>query len=149
MELVVVLLYLVGVVLTARHRIYRTKLRNEGRELFGIQLEPRVYSTRDYEQLKRQALGEDARDPVKKKWLEEQYGYVISDRVSIASDSLFFPVYWTLAFASALGKVVLSTVFLKGVKKTPGEVERERKEQQDELDRLYRATERYRREQDG
>lgn len=105
--LALVLPYLVGAILTARHLVYRRKVE---KERWGFR--PRILR---------------------------------SDYPFIATGATFWWMYWGVVLGGGLLKILL----FSGIKKTPGEIEQERKNKEREFQRLVEETERLRKEQEG
>lgn len=136
--------YLTLAVLTARHRIYRTKIANDGVKFYGHTLGPRLYSQREYRKMYETGTSVST---------DLEYGGLNSDYRDIAACAMFFPVYWSLVVTRFTGHL-LWMLLTAGVKKTPGEArveeeerERQRQRRAAEVDRLQREIDRMKKEQ--
>lgn len=135
--LALLLIYAVGFIVSARINVYHTKEFNENRLWRGIELGPRVYGKDDYRQLLLHTIqgGSSAMDHGLHK--------VPDDYQWIRRRAALWPIHGTKMATRSLWKFALHY----GEKKTPGEIEAERRNREKELQRLLRENQRMRKEQ--
>lgn len=119
-------LYLTGVLMTARHRVYRIKLRNEQETYLGVRVGPRVMRQSDYLAIRMDRFGRTRGDYGQRDLLPR------SDYRDLLFNSFFFPVYWILGG----GYLLVKTLVFGGLPQTPGEKQEERRRRDQEILRL-------------
>lgn len=85
------ILYLVAAILTARSEARLTILRNEGSVFNGFELEPRIYSNREYMDLA------SYQHPTDTEWTVQCRFALVrnrSDYYGIIAAGVLFPLYW-------------------------------------------------------
>lgn len=165
MTAVIVLVYVVGFILTLKHRVYVAKVRNEQTKWMEQVIGPRVMGRQGYRTMHLELL-EDLRttprgvtrlrkhDKGDLAFRIDPYGPINqypSDYPDIIAFSVLFPLYWAVWVPS----LVLGDAFTSSVKKTPGQLQSELDEVEKadaarklHLQRLEEEIERMRKEQD-
>ena len=160
-----VLLYFIGMLVTARHNIYRIRVDNENRIWMDQVIGPRVMGSEDYRQMHLELLSalrnssegrqrirnHDAGDLAFRLDPYSQATKYPSDYVDIFLHAALFPLYWLRYLVQSSGRLFVKSVS----KQTPGEIrdEQERREweaayRRMKIQHLYEETERLRKEQD-
>src|SRR5690606_19525459 len=102
--LTLVATYLVGCVFAARHEVYQIKVRNEKKYWRGIKLEPRVYVSKDYEELFHEHVYYTATLRGNFKAAKEPESYP-SDVPGIVTFAMLWPLLGGLRLVGSLGKL--------------------------------------------
>lgn len=120
--MVFVVPYAIAALITARKLVYETMVRNETQTFAGVELGPRVYSRREYQELVHRR-----RSKTGGVYIGDLEGFP-SDYTRIIASSVFWWVYWS-------GKL-LRVALHGGHKKTPGQLEEENRTFRAEIKRL-------------
>lgn len=111
--------YIVGTILTARRLVWKTMCRNELSTFCDIDLEPRLYSKKDYKKMASQKY---------------RYRYISDEQIP---DSDFKNVVWfSLMWPGYLTGVSVRAMVMNGHRKTPGQREKELKEREKQMAEL-------------
>jgi hypothetical protein len=129
------ILYMIPAVLTIRHRVYWTKIENDGELYYGRRLGPRMYTKSEYHEM----YLDNPRGLTKRLYHDGTSG----DYRDAIATGMFWWVYWIIVgfrFLGAGGRELMD----RTSKKTPGEIKAARKEQDEYIKKLEAENQRLR-----